>query len=67
VVFERAGLRERFRGADSIVIAVGTVSQDQGIPRSGKARIPVRRIGDASAPRKLFDAVQEGFNMGMEI
>jgi 2,4-dienoyl-CoA reductase-like NADH-dependent reductase (Old Yellow Enzyme family)/thioredoxin reductase len=67
VVFERAGLRERFRGADSIVIAVGTVSQDQGIPRLGKARIPVRRIGDASAPRKLFDAVQEGFNMGIEI
>jgi 2,4-dienoyl-CoA reductase-like NADH-dependent reductase (Old Yellow Enzyme family)/thioredoxin reductase len=67
VVFERAGLRERFRGADSIVIAVGTVSQDQGIPRLGKARIPVRRIGDASVPRKLFDAVQEGFNMGVEI
>jgi 2,4-dienoyl-CoA reductase-like NADH-dependent reductase (Old Yellow Enzyme family)/thioredoxin reductase len=67
VVFERAGLRERFRGADSIVIAVGTVSRDQGIPRLGKARIPVRRIGDASAPRKLFDAVQEGFNTGIEI
>ena len=67
VVFERAGLRERFRGADSIVIAVGTASQDEGIPRLGKAGIPMRRIGDAAAPRKLFDAVQEGFNIGIEI
>ena len=67
VVFERAGLRERFQAADSIVIAVGTASQDEGIPRLGKARIPRRRIGDAAAPRKLFDAVQEGFNTGIEI
>ena len=67
VVFERAGLRERFQAADSIVIAVGTASQDEGIPRLGKARIPMRRIGDAAAPRKLFDAVQEGFNTGIEI
>jgi 2,4-dienoyl-CoA reductase-like NADH-dependent reductase (Old Yellow Enzyme family)/thioredoxin reductase len=67
VVFERAGLRERFQAADSIVIAVGTASQDEGIPRMGKARIPMRRVGDAAAPRKLFDAVQEGFNTGIEI
>jgi len=67
VVFERAGLRERFQAADSLVIAVGTASQDEGIPRLGKARIPMRRVGDAAAPRKLFDAVQEGFNTGIEI
>jgi 2,4-dienoyl-CoA reductase-like NADH-dependent reductase (Old Yellow Enzyme family)/thioredoxin reductase len=67
VVFERAGLRERFRGADSILIAVGTASQDEGIPGLGKSRIPVRRIGDASAPQRLFDAVHEGFNIGIEI
>jgi 2,4-dienoyl-CoA reductase-like NADH-dependent reductase (Old Yellow Enzyme family)/thioredoxin reductase len=67
VVFDRAGLLERIRGMDSIIIAVGTSPQDAGIPGLGKLRIPVRRIGDASVPRKLIDAVHEGYNLGVEI
>jgi 2,4-dienoyl-CoA reductase-like NADH-dependent reductase (Old Yellow Enzyme family)/thioredoxin reductase len=67
VVFERAGLRERFRGADSIVIAVGTAPQEEGIAGLGRSRIPMRRIGDALVPRKIFDAVHEGYQVGIEI
>ncbi len=67
VVFERAGLRERFRGADSIVIAVGTAPQEEGIAGLGRSRIPVRRIGDALVPRKIFDAVHEGYQAGIEM
>jgi 2,4-dienoyl-CoA reductase-like NADH-dependent reductase (Old Yellow Enzyme family)/thioredoxin reductase len=67
VVFDRAGLLERIKGVDSIIIAVGTTAQDAGIQGLGRSRIPVRRIGDASAPRKLFDAVHEGYQAGIEI
>jgi 2,4-dienoyl-CoA reductase-like NADH-dependent reductase (Old Yellow Enzyme family)/thioredoxin reductase len=67
LTFERAGLMEKIIGADSIVIAAGTAPQDEGIPGFGRSRIPVRRIGDASAPRKLFDAVHEGYQVGIEI
>jgi 2,4-dienoyl-CoA reductase-like NADH-dependent reductase (Old Yellow Enzyme family)/thioredoxin reductase len=67
LIFERAGLMEKIKGADSIIIAVGTARQDEGIPGLGKSRIPVRRIGDASAPRKLFDALHEGYQVGIEI
>jgi NADPH-dependent 2,4-dienoyl-CoA reductase/sulfur reductase-like enzyme len=67
VVFNRAGLMETIRGMDSIVIAVGTASQDAGIQALRRSRIPVRRIGDAAAPRKLFDAVHEGYQAGIEI
>ena len=67
VIFERAGLWERLRGADSIVIAVGTAPQEEGIPGLGRSRITVRRIGDASHPRKIIDAVREGYQVGIEI
>ena len=67
VVFDRAGLLGRIKGVDSIIIAVGTTPQDPGNQGLGRSRIPVRRIGDASVPRKLFDAVHEGYQVGVEI
>jgi 2,4-dienoyl-CoA reductase-like NADH-dependent reductase (Old Yellow Enzyme family)/thioredoxin reductase len=67
VVFDRAGLLGRIKGVDSIIIAVGTTPQDAGNRALGRLRIPVRRIGDASVPRKLFDAIQEGYQVGVEI
>ncbi|MGC8810875.1 MAG: FAD-dependent oxidoreductase [bacterium] len=67
VIFERGGLKEKIKGADSIVIAVGTESEKPNIPGLGRLRIPVRFIGDALSPRKLFEAIHEGFNVGVEI
>jgi pyruvate/2-oxoglutarate dehydrogenase complex dihydrolipoamide dehydrogenase (E3) component len=67
MLFERAGLVEKIKGADSIIIAVGTTPQDAAIQGSGRSRIPVRQIGDASVPRKLFDAIHEGYNLGVNI
>jgi len=67
VIFDRAGLLERIKGVDSIIIAVGTDSQNEEIPGLGRSRILLRRIGDASAPRKLFDAIHEGYQVGIEI
>lgn len=67
VIFERGGLKEKIKGANSIIIAVGTESEKPNIPGLGKLRIPIRFIGDALSPRKLFEAIHEGFNVGMEI
>lgn len=66
VVFDRAGVVDRVR-ADSIVLAVGTAPREIEIQGLGRSRIPVRRIGDASVPRKLFDAIHEGYKVGVEI
>ncbi len=67
VIFDRGGLKEKFKGADSIVIAVGTEAEAFKITGLKKLKIPVRFIGDALSPRKLFDAIHEGFLVGMEI
>jgi 2,4-dienoyl-CoA reductase-like NADH-dependent reductase (Old Yellow Enzyme family)/thioredoxin reductase len=67
LLYDRAGVIERISEVDSIVIAVGTSSREAGIPGLGKLRIPTRWIGDAFAPRKLFDAIHEGYQVGIEI
>lgn len=67
VIYERAGLKEKFKGADSIIIAVGTASENEEIAGLKKLRIPIYKIGDALSPRKLFEAIQEGFQVGAEI
>ncbi len=67
VVFNRAGVVDRIKGVDSIVIAVGTAPQEIGSLDLGRSGIPIRWIGDASVPRKLFDAIHEGFNVAIEI
>jgi 2,4-dienoyl-CoA reductase-like NADH-dependent reductase (Old Yellow Enzyme family)/thioredoxin reductase len=67
VIYDRAGVIEKISRVDSIIIAVGTSPQEGGIRGLGRSSIPIRWIGDASAPRKLFDAIHEGYQAGMEI
>ena len=67
VVFNRAGVVDRIKGVDSIVVAVGTASQEVGNLDLGRSGVPIRWIGDASVPRKLFDAIHEGYNVAIEI
>lgn len=67
VVYDRAGLVGRIKGLDSIVIATGTAPQEAGVQGLERSKIPFRRVGDASGPRKLFDAIHEGFQVGIEI
>jgi 2,4-dienoyl-CoA reductase-like NADH-dependent reductase (Old Yellow Enzyme family)/thioredoxin reductase len=67
VLFNRAGVFDRITGIDSIVVAVGTIPEKPDLRPLGKMKCPVWRIGDCSAPRKVFDAIQEGFWVGMEI
>lgn len=67
VVFSRAGVLDRIRGIDSVIVAVGTYPQDAGIPGLKELGFPVRFIGDCLVPRKVFDAFHEGFIVGIEI
>jgi 2,4-dienoyl-CoA reductase-like NADH-dependent reductase (Old Yellow Enzyme family)/thioredoxin reductase len=67
LVFNRAGVVDRIKGVDSIVIAVGTGPQQIAGLDLGRLGIPVRWIGDASIPRRLFDAMHEGYNVAIEI
>lgn len=67
VVFNRAGVVDRIKGVDSIVVAVGTAPQEVGNLDLGRSGVPIRWIGDVSVPRKLFDAIHEGYNVAIEI
>jgi 2,4-dienoyl-CoA reductase-like NADH-dependent reductase (Old Yellow Enzyme family)/thioredoxin reductase len=67
IIFNRAGVVDWIRGVDSIVVAVGTDPQEVGIRGLEKMGMPVRWIGDCKAPRKAFDAIHEGFSVGLEI
>jgi len=67
VVFNRAGVVDQVRGVDSVIVAVGTARQEVGIRGLEKMGLPMRWIGDCSVPRKAFEAIHEGFLVGMEI
>lgn len=67
VVFDRAGVLERVNGVDSIIVAVGTASQEAGIRSLASTKFPIRLVGDCSVPRKIFDAIHEGFLVGREL
>jgi 2,4-dienoyl-CoA reductase-like NADH-dependent reductase (Old Yellow Enzyme family) len=62
--FILAAGRAKKAGFDGVMIHMAHADLLQGF---GRSRIPVRRIGDASAPRKLFDAIHEGYQVGIEI
>jgi hypothetical protein len=67
VVFNRTGLVDKIKEVDSVIVAVGTVQQEVGVPGLETMGFPFRFIGDGAVPRKAFDAIHEGFLIGMEI
>jgi len=67
VAFNRAGIVDQVRGRDSVIVAVGTAPQEVGIRGLEKMGFPIRRIGDCALPRKAFEAIHEGFAIGMVI
>ncbi len=61
------GDTERQIAADTIVLATG-VSPQKSVYDDLVGRVnELHLIGDAKEPRKAFDAIHEGFNMGMTI
>jgi NADPH-dependent 2,4-dienoyl-CoA reductase/sulfur reductase-like enzyme len=67
VIGERKGQQARLTGFDTIVLALGVRSFNPLKERlDGKVR-EIYVIGDASAPRKAIDAIEEGARIGVEI
>ena len=65
VLIERKG-EERFIPADTIVISGGLLP-DRALIGELKGKIPVKEIGDCIEPRKISDAIHEGFKAALEI
>ncbi len=65
VVVEREGKRETLP-ADTVVMAVGARSADDLSARLPEG-VRVITIGDAKEPRKLTEAIREGFEAALEI
>lgn len=66
VVVQRDGRAEAFEG-DTIVIAVG-MKPDNNLARELRGLVPdVNIIGDASSPRRIKEAVEEGYLAGIRL
>ena len=66
VVTTREGEKKAIK-ADTIVLAAGAVP-DKELYQELKGKVPeVHCIGDCVAPRKILDAITEGFRVGFEI
>lgn len=63
VVFERDNKEEKV-DADSVVIAVGSRSEDDLYEKLKDKGRDVCLIGDAKEPRKVLEAIHEGFEVG---
>ena len=53
--------------ADTVIIAVGSRSVDDLAREVKRGKTEVITIGDAKEPRKITDAVREGFDMALKI
>jgi 2,4-dienoyl-CoA reductase (NADPH2) len=53
--------------ADTVIIAVGSQSVDDLAREVSQGRTEVITIGDAKEPRKITDAVREGFDMALKV
>lgn len=61
VVMEKAGKEETINGVDTIVLALGYKADVTMQPLLEKKGIPYHMIGDCAGPRKIVEAIYEGF------
>lgn len=65
--FERAGITQKIKGYDHIVFAIGTVSECGLLKDLGDIGIPTYAIGDCVRPRRVLEAIREGFDTAIDI
>lgn len=66
VIFERDGKDQKVE-ADSVVIAVGSRSENALYEKLKDKGREVYLIGDSKEPRKILEAIQEGFEVGFKV
>jgi 2,4-dienoyl-CoA reductase-like NADH-dependent reductase (Old Yellow Enzyme family)/thioredoxin reductase len=67
VIIEKDGKEEHLPKFDTVVFAVGTRPVDELSKPLRQHGLAVYTIGDAVAPRKVFEAIHEGFEVGLKI
>lgn len=67
VVVERDGKQEALRGYDNVVIAMGARSENQLYEKIRGKVAEVYCIGDATKPRKVLEALNDGLDVGLKI
>jgi len=67
VIARNADGEEKAIGADTVVIATGFVSDDNLYTSLKDLTEEIYQIGDSVKPRKIYDAVHEGYLVGKEI
>ena len=67
IVVEKEGKETELEKMDGIVLSIG-YRPDDGLFRSLKGEVPeVFAVGDCVKPRKAFEAIQEGFEVGLKV
>jgi len=66
VIYERAGLKSRIDGVDTVVAALGSTS-DTALGEELGGRAAVHVIGDCVKPRRILEAIREGFEVAYEL
>ncbi len=67
IVVKKADEEVRLPPADTVVVAAGTQSVDVLSRALRELEIEVHVIGDAERPRRIFDAVHEGYAAGCHV
>jgi 2,4-dienoyl-CoA reductase-like NADH-dependent reductase (Old Yellow Enzyme family)/thioredoxin reductase len=67
IVLDKAGREVRLAPVDTVVVAAGTRAVDELSRGLRDLEIEVHVIGDAQRPRRIFDAVHEGYAVGCRV
>ncbi len=61
VFYDRGGLKHRIDGVDNVIVAVGSAAV-KGLADSLKGMgMTVYTVGDGVKPRRILEAIREGF------
>jgi 2,4-dienoyl-CoA reductase-like NADH-dependent reductase (Old Yellow Enzyme family)/thioredoxin reductase len=63
VIYEQGGLKHRLEGVDTVVSAVGSASNNTLGESLGAVEATVHRIGDCVKPRRILEAMREGYEL----
>ena len=67
IIAEREGQEVELGKVDGIVLAIG-YRPNEALFNSLKGKVPdLHAVGDCVKPQKAFEAIQDGFKIGLEI
>jgi NADH dehydrogenase FAD-containing subunit len=67
VILEQEEGTEEITGVDTVVIAIGSKPKNDLTEFIQQEGIPVYNIGDSVKPRRIFEAIHEGFKLAYSL